>query len=179
VDPHRVACHRHRVRRVSIVLVLLASSAAASVDPFLDTGFGKAEAGLQLALIVPAGGTEATFRVKNTGTRTVTFPTFYTCSGWPFSIAMGASSTQLDHHFDLWGHDPKYKALAKPGEGCTRNVPDKLRTVAPGDTIAIVVPFATPGELTKSTEKAFQASAVLHLEGRAGAVELHSAVQIR
>jgi hypothetical protein len=168
------------VRAVAIAVILLTTAAHATLsDPFLDTGFGKAVAGLQLAVTVPADGKEATFRVKNTGTRTVTFATFASCSGWAFSIAGGASPTQLDHQWGHWGYDPKEKGLAKPGHACTVNAPDKYRTVGPGDTIAIVVPFATAGEITKSTDRVFQGNALLLFKDRTPEAQLHSAVQTR
>jgi hypothetical protein len=167
------------VRFIPIALVVVTSAAhATSADPFLDIGFGKAERGLQLAVTVPADGAAATFRVKNTGSQPVTFVESFSCSGpSPWSISAGASSTKLEHH---WNYEPTVKGLTTKLEtACTRNVPIKRRTVAAGDTISIVVSFATAGEIMKSTDKAFQANALLDLDGRNEVVVIQSAVQTR
>jgi len=159
-----------------LALVVVTRLAYAS-PPLFDADFGPAEAGLQLAVTVDAGGTTATFKVKNGGTKSVTFVEKYSCSGLsPWSISAGASDKALDRNY---GYEPAVKGLTTQLKTtCTRNGPIKQSTVAQGATVAITVPFATAGEITKSTDKVFEGNAVVSIDGRQDLV-LHSAPALR
>ena len=82
--------------------MVAAAPAAAAPPAFLDTGFGPASGGLELAVTVDGKGEVATFRVKNVGSAPVTFVEQYSCSGASmWSIASGASEAALDHYFSF------------------------------------------------------------------------------
>jgi hypothetical protein len=159
-------------------IVFGGANAVAGAPPFLDTGFGPAAENLQLAVQVDATGTDATFVVKNTGTKPLTIVEAFSCSGTsPWSISAGATEKALDHH---WNFEPRVGGLTTKHEtGCTRNVPTKQRTLAAGSSNTFVIPFAKAGEITKSSDRAFRATAVLDVEGRPGELVLLSATQMR
>jgi len=165
-----------RIRVLLPLLVLVSGVAHADpAAPFLDTGFGPRVADLRLAVTVDADGATAKFRIQNVGKQRATFTTEYSCSGLsPFSLGMGATADALDA---VYAFEPKVNGLARKLETrCTRNAPRKRVTVAPGNTVAITVPFASKGELLASKKATFQANADLDIEGRTGHVVLHSPV---
>jgi hypothetical protein len=169
---------RNDLTKLLAILALVFSARIAHADsPFFEAGFGPASSNLQLAVTVDAGGKVATFKVKNTGDKPVTFFEAYSCSGPEFSISTGASDKALDHHYT---YEPEVHGLTTQAKtACTRNVPIKPRTVAKGATVEVPVPFATASEITKTTDKAFMGNASLEITGRTDLVVLHSAVVTR
>jgi hypothetical protein len=166
------------VIRLLFAILLAGSGSASTPAPFLDTGFGPETGGLQLGLTVDATGKTATFQVKNTGPKPVTFVEAYSCSGQsPWGISMGATDARFDHYynFEPTAHGLSTKAVTV----CTRNVPTRRRTVAAGTTAEIVIPFASAGEIVKSSDRAFRATAALDLDGRTGPLVLTGATQTR
>lgn len=160
------------MKGVFVMIVALAGTAAAGPrPPLVETGFGPAEAGLQLALSIDGDAHAATFRVKNTGRAAVKLVESYTCSGnSPWSVSSGAHAEALDHQHALVG---------TPGTPCTRNVPKTWRTVVPGATVAITIAFADPAEVASTADRLFQGEAVIQLERQATLHTLHTPVHAR
>jgi hypothetical protein len=179
VDPVDRACHpvpdmsKRGVCATVVALVLGSRGASAEPRAFVDTDFGSSVGGLQLSVTVNADGSLATFYVKNVGPTEVTFVEAYSCSGHsPWSITTSATGVAGQHDY---GFEPKVRGLTTEIKTvCTRNVATKHRTVAKGATVAIDVPFATAGEITKTKDTVVQANAVLDLDGRDQPLVLHS-----
>lgn len=169
---------RRRVLSALTILVVASAPAAAAPPAFLDTGFGPASGGLELAVAVDGKGEVATFRVKNVGSAPVTFVEQYSCSGTSmWSIASGASEAALDHYFSFDAN--AHGLTTHVTTVCTRNGPTKLRTVGKGATVTIAVPFANAGEILESKDTVFRAEAELDLKGSHRPLVLHGAAQTR
>ncbi len=162
-----------RVGATVVALVLGARAARAAPPAFADTDFGPAVGALQLSVTVNAAGSLATFHVKNVGPAEVTFVEAYSCSGYsPWSITTSAPGVAGERNY---GFEPEVRGLTTALKTtCTVNVPTKHRTVAPGATVAIEVPFATAGEITKTKDTVVQANAVVDLAGQNQPLVLHS-----
>jgi hypothetical protein len=164
--------------KTTLILALAMTARVAHASPALfDAGFGPAASDLQLAVTVDAEGKTATFKVKNTGTKPVKFYARYSCSGLSMGVSTGTSEKSLDHHYN---DDPDAHGLTTHSEtACTRNVPIDPRTVAKGQTIEIVAPFATPGEIVKSSDKVLVGFAHLFINDGRADVALHTAPATR
>ncbi len=144
----------------------------------ISSGFGPTTSGLQLSVTVDARGASATFSIRNTTSRAITYAERYSCSGTShFSISTGPTRAKLDIHFHF---EPKARGLTtKLTTRCTVNVPIDMRTIQPGKTASLRIPFATAGALHVPRNKLLRANALLVLEGRTSFSHLHSALARR
>jgi len=143
------------------------------IAALLSSGFGPTTSGLQLAVKIDSKASAAEFHVLNTSKSARTFVERYSCSGLShFSISLGKSRAKLDTHYHWEG---KVRGLTtKITTRCTVNVPVKFRTVKPGKTAVITIPFAKPGSLLSGNHRVLRADALLMLRGNISFTHLRS-----
>lgn len=142
----------------------------------MSSSFGPSQSGLQLAVTIHSGS--ATFRLRNTSAAPITFVERYSCSGLShFSISVGATKRQLNRHYH---YEPRVKGMTTNVRTvCTRNGAVKMRTVGPGKTTSIRIPFARGVTILQRGNNVLRANALLMLRGHHTFTQLHSALIVR
>jgi len=120
----------------------------------------------------------ATFKLRNTSAAPITFVERYSCSHLShFSISAGPSKSRLKRHFH---YQPRVKGMTTNVRTvCTRNGAVKVRTVGPGKTTSITIPFARGVTILQRANKVLRANALLMVRGHNTFTQLHSALIVR